>query len=139
MDINWNVRRTGGLMISSYAFAEQAKLAAGIRETGTVSFLVRHATKTSLDIEVSCPAADGRHNFAVAYIPKGTEMYKFHTQATRNVFTCEVTQRHRFKLTKTQGLPELKHYLSLVIRDLVPDLGAVEAEIVLYNMPEFDA
>ena len=136
--ITWNIRRENNLCISSYIFANLEKLREGIRRTGTVSFVVRHKTKTSVAIEISCPEDDGRHNFNVAYIPSGAEKFKFHNKVTYGVFDSKPRERHYFKIGKKQGLPELKEYLGLVLHELLPDMESVTAELVLYKLPEIE-
>jgi hypothetical protein len=137
MKINWNTRRADGLVISANSRASMQKLAEGIRQCKAADFDVRHCTKTSLDIEISTPAAP-EHNFRVALIPKGAEKFKFHHQRETNVFDGTTAIRERFKLTKDQGLPELKEYLSLVLKNLVPGEEELTATIHLYKTPELE-
>ena len=136
MIINWNTHHINSLLICHCSFASVTGLKDGIRESKTVDFLVRHSTKTSLDIEISSPGAP-EHNFTVAHIPPGAERFKFLRQTVRNIFDGSESVHERFKLTKTQGLPELKEYLSLVLAALVPDAGELDANITLFRMPEF--
>ena len=138
MKINWNLKKADGLTICSYAFASVAKLIQDIKETGKVDFVVRHATKTSLDIEISCPKDGGRHNFAVAYIPEGAEKFKFHEKVIRGVFDSKPRTRHYFKLTKTQGLAELKEYLAIVLERLVPGTESLDVNLTFYKVPEIE-
>ena len=44
--------------------------------------------------------------------------------------------RHYFKLSKTQGLPELKEYLSLILNELVPGIESLSVDMTLYKLPE---
>lgn len=138
MNINWNVRRENSLCISSYAFANVKTLKESIRRTRSVCFVARHCTKTSLSIEISCPADGGKHNFDVAYIPAGAEKYKFHRKVIHGIFDSKPRERHYFKIGKKQGLPELKDYLGLVLGELLPDVSELIAEIVLYKLPEIN-
>ena len=139
MNITWNTRRENNLCVSSYVFANVEKLKEGIRRTGTVSFVVRHQTKTSVAIEISCPEEESKgHNFDVAYIPSGAEKFKFHNKVTYGVFDSKPRERHYFKIGKKQGLPELKEYLGLVLNELLPDMESVTAELVLYRLPEIE-
>lgn len=139
MNINWNVKSTGGLTICSYAFSDVRRLVNDIRESGTVDFVVRHDTKTSLDIELSCPKDDSRDCFAVAHIPPGAEKFKFHERRISNIFDGKVHVRKLFKLTKTQGLEELKEYLSLILQQLIPDQQDLSVNLFLYKVPELAA
>ena len=138
MNITWNTRRENSLSVSSYVFANVEKLKEGIRRTGTVSFVVRHQTKTSVAIEISCPEESKGHNFDVAYIPYGAEKFKFHDKVTYGVFDSKPRERHYFKIGKKQGLPELKEYLGLVLHELLPDMESLTAELVLYKLPEIE-
>lgn len=136
MEITWNIIRTGGLTISAYAFASVQNLIKGIRETSTAEFVVRHHSKTTLDIEISYP--DGKDNFAVAHVPPGGEKFKFQEKTVRNLFDGSTYVRRNFRLTKTQGFPELKEYLTLVLKSLVSDMEDLKVNLYLYEMPEFN-
>ena len=136
MNITWNIRRENSLCVSSYFFANVEKLKEGIRRSKKVSFVVRHQTKTSVAIEISCPEESKGHNFDIAYIPSGAEKFKFHDKVTYGVFDSKPRERHYFKIGKKQGLPELKEYLGLVLHELLPDMESVTAELVLYKLPE---
>ena len=136
MNITWNIKRANSLCIFSYAFASVDRLRLGIRETGIADFLIRHQTKTSLNIEISTPKDGGRDNFCVGYVPKGAEKFKFHEKTTLGIFDSTPHTRSYFKLTKTQGLPELKEYLSLVLQELVPNMENITVNLTLYKLPE---
>lgn len=136
MNIDWNIIHTGGLTISAYVFASVQNFVKGIRETGTADFVVRHNTKTTLDIEISYPG--GRDNFRVGYIPPGAEKFKFQKSTSRSIFDGTSRSRYHFKLTKAQGLPELKEYLTLVLKSLVSDMEDLKVNLYLYEMPEFN-
>ena len=138
MNLTWNINKANGLCISSYAFASVAQLKLDIKQTGVVNFFIRHQTKTSLNIEISCPKDGGRHNFCVGYVPKGAEKFKFHTQTTYGIFDGKPSVRNYFKLTKTQGLDELKEYLTLVLKELLPDVDGLTVNVTLYELPEAD-
>ena len=138
MTIDWNIDKTSNLVISSYAFAKAANLAADIRATGTVDFLARHYSKTAVDVEISCQRGDGSNNFTVAHIPKGAEKFSFLGTTSRNIFDGNVTARHYFRLTKKQGLEELKEYLRLVLEQMLPDVEHLEATLTLYKVPELE-
>lgn len=134
MNVNWNITKSNGLTISHYAFANANKLREGIRETKTVQFVVFPCTKTSLNIEISCSQKNEGHNFLVGYIPAGAEKFTFHKRTTCGIFDGVPHTRYHFKLTKKQGLPELKEYLSLVLKDYVPDVEKLDADILLYHI-----
>ena len=138
MNITWNIRRENSLCVSSYFFANVEKLKEGIRRSKKVSFVVRHQTKTSVAIEISCPEESKGHNFDVAYIPSGAEKFKFHDKVTYGVFDSKPRERHYFKIGKKQGFPELKEYLSIILDNLVPELTEVKVELVLYRIPELE-
>ena len=135
MKIQWNIRRYDGLSISSYAFASVKKLVEDIRETGKADILVRHNTKTSLSITISS-TKDAGQSFHIGYIPAGAEKYKFHAATTTGIFDNVPRTRHYFKLTRTQGLPELKEYLSFVLDELVPGVESLTVNMTLYKIPE---
>lgn len=135
MNIQWNIRRADGLSISYYAFASVKKLVEDIRETGKADILVRHNTKTSLSITVSS-TKDAGQSFHVGYIPVGAEKFKFHAATTTGIFDNVPRTRHYFKLTRTQGLPELKEYLSFVLDELVPGMESLTVNMTLYKIPE---
>lgn len=138
MKINWTVRKSAGLTISAYLFANVNRLIHDIRESGRVTFTVRHQTKTSLNINISCPKEGSCHEFGVGYIPPGAEKFKFHEKVSRGVFDAKQTVRHHFRISRTQGLPELKEYLSLVLEHHLPDVQELDAEIILYKVPELE-
>lgn len=135
MDIQWNIQRAQGLSISSYAFASVKKLVEDIRETGKADILVKHNTKTSLSITISS-TKDAGQSFHIGYIPAGAEKFKFHTTTTTGIFDNVPHTRHYFKLSKTQGLPELKEYLALVLQAFVPEATELTANLTLYKLPE---
>lgn len=136
MNVDWNIIHTGGLTISAYVFASVKNLVKGIRETGTADFVVRHHSKTTLDIEISYPG--GEDNFKVAHIPPGAEKFKFQKRTIRSIFDGSSHILHHFKLTKTQGFPELKEYLSVVLDNLALDMEELKVNLFLYQMPEFE-
>lgn len=135
MNIQWNIRRANGLSISSYAFASVQKLVEDIRETGKADILVRHNTKTSLSVTISS-TKDAGQSFHVGYIPAGAEKFKFHAATTTGIFDNVPRTRHYFKLSKTQGLAQLKEYLSLVLDELVPGMESLSIDMTLYKLPE---
>lgn len=135
MNIQWNIRRADGLSICSYYLASVKKLVEDIRETGKVDILVMHHTKTSLSITISS-TEDAGQCFRIGYIPTGAEKYKFHAATTTGIFDNISRTRHYFKLTRTQGLPELKEYLSIVLDELVPGMESLSVDVTLYKLPE---
>ena len=135
MKIQWSIRRADGLSISSYAFASVKKLVEDIRETGKADILIRHNTKTSLSITISS-TKDAGQSFHIGYIPAGAEKLKFHTATTTGIFDNVPHTRHYFKLSKTQGLPELKEYLSLILNELVPGIESLSVDMTLHKLPE---
>lgn len=135
MNITWNLSKADGCNFSCYAFSSPQRLVKAIRESGTVDFFIQHETKTSLDIEISSPGSD-RDRFAIAHIPIGAEKFKFHEKTTYGVFDSKPCVRHHFKLTKTQGLTELKEYLTIVLKALVPEIENLNVNIVFYKIPE---
>lgn len=135
MNIQWNIHRADGLSISSYAFASVKKLVEDIRETGKVDIVVMHNTKTSLAVTISS-TKDAGQSFYVSYIPAGAEKFKFHTATTTGIFDNVPRTRHYFKLSKTQGLAQLKEYLSLVLDELVPGMESLSVDMTLYKLPE---
>lgn len=137
MNIQWNIRRADGLSICSYAFASVKKLVEDIRETGKADILVRHNTKTSLSITISS-TKDAGQSFYVGHIPAGAEKFKFHTATTTSIFDNVPRTRHYFKLNKTQGLYQLKKYLSLVLDELVPGMESLTINMTLYKIPELE-
>ena len=139
MNINWNIKRSHHLAISHYAFSDAKVLASDIRTTESVDFVVRHNTKTSLAITISCQKGDGRHCFDIAHIPAGAERFSFLETMSRNIFDGRVTTRRYFRLTRKQGLEELKEYLRLVLAQILPDVQTLNAEMMLFNVPEFEA
>jgi hypothetical protein len=139
MEINWNIKHTSGLTISYYAFSDVKRLISRIRETLTADFVVRHETKTSLSAEISCTGGDGHDSFAVGHIPKGGEKFKYHERTVHNIFYGTTATRRYFKLTKTQGLPELKEYLRLVLLELMPDVPSLTVNLTLYRVPELES
>lgn len=138
MNITWNIRRENSLRVSSYVYANVEKLKEGIQQTGTVSFVVSHQTKTSVAIEISCPEENKGHSFYVADIPSGAEKFKFYDKVTYGIFDSKPRKRHYFKIGKKQGLPELKEYLSIILDNLVPGLTEVKVDLVLYRIPELE-
>lgn len=137
MNIQWNIRKADGLSICSYAFASVKRLEEDIRSTGAVDILVRHRTKTTLSITVSS-TKDAGQSFYVGYIPVGAEKYKFHAATTTGIFDNVSRTRNYFKLTRTQRLPELKGYLSIVLDELVPGMESLTVNMTLYKVPELE-
>lgn len=135
MNIQWNIRKADGLNICSYAFASVKKLVEDIRKTGKADIVVMHQTKTSLSVTISS-TEDAGQSFRIGYIPTGAEKYKFHAATTTSIFDNISRTRHYFKLTRTQGLPELKRYLSLVLDELVPGMESLTVNMTLYKIPE---
>ena len=138
MEINWNVTHISGLTISYYAFSDVKRLVGRIRETRTADFVVRHETKTSLSATISCAGDGGHDSFAVGHVPKGGEKFKYHERTVNNIFYGTSSTRRYFKITKAQGLPELKEYIRLVLLELVPDVPSLTVNLTLYKVPELE-
>ncbi len=139
MNIDWNIQHLQkGYIHSATSYANVKELVRGISESGIADFFVRHETKTSLNIEISSPGAPG-HSFGVALVPPGAEKFKFLDRSHYNIFTDETTATKQFRLTRTQGLPELREYLSLVLSWLVPGADALKVNVTLYQLPELAA
>ena len=134
MEINWNTAKAKGLIISSYSYANIETLKEGIRETRSVQFVIFPCTKTSVNIEISCPKKDGRHNFYIAHIPARAEKFKFLEKTTCGIFDNKPRTRYHFKLNKKQGIPELKEYLAIILKEYVPDVESVDADLLLYDI-----
>ena len=126
MNITWNIEKHDKLPMcsSSSMYPNMGAMKCDIEETGRMFISVEKRTKTTLDITLS---SDKVGAFGVAHIPTGAEHLKYHHVSSDNYFHGH-QELDYFKLTKKQGLEELKFYLERVIDGLklnVEDLTVI--------------
>lgn len=136
MKIDWKTTHVSGTSASVLLFSNLERLTDNIRRCGKVVFGISRHSKTSLDIDVSSGDRSCADTFAVAYVPKGTEDLSFVTTTSYSYLDGTHHVRSHFRLSKRQGLPELKRYLTAVLEDMLPDMESVEVELVINNIPE---
>lgn len=127
MNITWNIKKHDKLPMSSSSlmYPNISVMKHEIEETGRIYISVENRTKTTLDIGLS---SDNVGVFGVAHIPAGAEHLKYHHVSSYNYFHGH-QELDYFKLTKKQGLNELKFYLERVIDGL-----KLEVEDLTVNM-----
>lgn len=116
MNIIWNIKKHDKLPMcsSSSMYPNMDAMKRNIEETGRIYVSVEKRTKTTLDITLSSEKVGA---FGVAHIPAGAEHLKYHHVSSDNYFHGH-QELDYFKLTKKQGLEELKFYLERVIDGL---------------------
>ena len=139
MNVNFTIRREDKpVSVSHLMFSDVRKLLPSIRDNRKAVFSVERNTATSLLITVFSPDPAVEDCFSVAFVPKGAEDLKYLVQQTHNFFSAQTETRSFLKLTKTQRLPALERYLTAVLGQLFPDLDSLDAELIIWGVPELD-
>lgn len=134
--ITYNIKKFDSTpMCHSFSmYPSQKEMKKEIEEYGEVIISVEKRTKTTLDISMS---SRNVHSFSVAHIPSGAEHLKFHHVSSDNYF-----QGHReldyFKLTKKQGMNELKYYIERVIDELNIQRQDLYVDMYIYDIAELE-
>ena len=136
MKIDWKITHIDCTTVSHLMFSNLARLTGNIRRCGKAVFGISRHSKTSLDIDVSSGDPSCSDAFAVAHVPKGTEDLSFVTTTSYSFLDGTRHVRCHFRLSKRQGLPELKRYLSAILEEMLPGMESVEAELVINRIPE---
>lgn len=107
-------------IVDSYSStAKKAELVEDLLSTYKVTFFIQPKTKTTLSLEVSTRTEERFTNMGVAYVPKGSEKFKFLERDESSYFSVNPNIKHYFKITKKQGYDELLEHISNVLWDLV--------------------
>lgn len=136
MKIDWKTTHVSGATVSRLLFSNLGRLTENIRNCGKVTFGISRHSKTSLDIDVSSGDPSCADAFAVAHVPKGTEDLSFVTTTSYSFLDGTRHVRKHFRLSKRQGLPELKRYLAAILEEMLPGMESVEAELFINDIPE---
>ena len=135
MNYNWNIKYSPcpPCIVSHYAHANINNMKRNIEESKTVYVSVRKRTKTTLDINLY----HGKDDFAVAHIPAGAEKFKFVEAYFNGIFSSSLN--YYFRISKKQGLSELKEYLELVIAELNLSVDTLNVEMNIIGIEELKA
>lgn len=136
MEINWKTTHINSVSTSMLIFSNLERLTGNIRKCGKAVFSISRHSKTSLDITVSSGDRSCTDTFAVAHAPKGTEDLSFVTTTNYSFLDGTNHTRKHFRLSKKQGLPELKRYLTAVLEEILPGMENLEVELVINDIPE---
>lgn len=137
MEIIWNVKNSPKppCVVSHYLYGDVNRMKRNIAENGQVYFSVNRRTKTTLDI---CLFYD-QDSFAVAHIPAGAEKFKFVEASHYSFFDSASSTRSYFRISKKQGLPELKEYLELVLAELNLSIDTLNVDMNIIGIDELKA
>lgn len=114
MKINWNIKQMPkpACVVSCYRHGDKQRMKKNIEANGSVNISVRQRTKTSLEISMWYDD----DSFTVAHVPVGAEHLKFVESYFDGVFSSGM--RYSFRISKKQGMNELKEYLGLVLGEM---------------------
>ena len=139
MKVNYTIKREDNpCSVSHFIFGNVQTLLTGIRNGRKAVFSIERHTATSLEITISAPQPDNENCFAVAYVPKGAEGLKYLVSRQHNFFSGKTEERSYLKLTKAQRLPELKQYITAVLENLFTDMEEIDAELIIWGIPELE-
>ncbi len=136
MKIDWKITHINCTTVSHLMFSNLGRLTGNIRRCGKAVFGISRHSKTSLDIDVSSGDPSCSDAFAVAHVPKGTEDLSFVTTTNYSFLDGTNHTRKHYRLSKKQGLPELKRYLTAVLEEMLPGMKNLEVELVINDIPE---
>lgn len=114
MRIFWNIkhRPKPACTVSCYKHSDVKRMKQNIEKQHTVNITVSYRTKTSVSISLWYDD----DTFTVAHIPVGGEKFKYVEQYFDGVFDSGM--RYYFRISKKQGMTELKEYLTMVLTDM---------------------
>lgn len=134
MNINWNIKYSPQptCVVSRYVFANIQRMRRNIEGSGKVNVSVSRRTKTTLDIHFWYD----KDSFAIAHIPAGAEKFKFVEASQYSFFDSSNSTRYYFRISKRQGLPELKEYISFVLGELNLSLDTLAVDMNIIGIKE---
>ena len=137
MDIIWNVKNSPKppYMVSSYMHGDINRMKRNISEHRRAYVSVSRRTKTTLDIRLFYD----EDSFAVAHIPKGAEKFKFVEASQYSFFDSCSSIRSYFRISKKQGLPELKEYIEFVLAELNLSIDTLNVDMNIIGIDELKA
>lgn len=137
MEIIWNVKNSPKppCVVSHYMYGDVNRMKRNIAVNGRAYFSVNRRTKTTLDICLFY----GQDSFAVAHIPAGAEKFKFVEASQYSFFDSASSTRFYFRISKKQGLSELKEYLELVLAELNLSIDTLNVDMNIIGIDELKA
>ena len=133
MKIDWKIEYLQKFPnVSSYMYGSVDRMKQNIRTNKKVFVSVNRRTKTTVNIELFYD----EDSFSVAHIPAGAERFKFVEATDYSFFSGRSETRHYFRISKKQGLSELKKYLELVLNELCLDLDNIQVEMRIIGIDE---
>ena len=113
MKVNYSVKEMPSC-VSYIVCGNTRQMIEDIEKSGEVDFYIHRQTKTSLNVSIQ----SGENSFVIGHIPHGAEKFKFLTQTSYSFLDYKQHERNYFKITKKQGLNELKEYLFYVLKEI---------------------
>jgi len=141
MKINYQVEhfKPSDFYCESYSSgANVNRMRQDIRSCGVAVVLVGKRTKTTLNLTLYSNEGHHEDSFGIAHIPSGAEKFKFVHTEQYNYLWGKTDIRDHFRLTKKQGLSELKEYLSLVLAELNLNMDELTVKIRIKDIPELN-
>lgn len=134
MDYNWNIKYSPKppCVVSHYLYGDVNRMKRNIEENGKVFISVNRRTKTTLAINLFY----GDDSFGVAHIPAGAEKFKFVETSDYSFFSASSSTHQHFRISKKQGLSELKEYLELVMDELKLSVDTLNVDMNIIGIDE---
>lgn len=140
MNIIWNIHRPTGEMwlycVTIGCRNRLQKFSENVNETGYVRVKVSKRTKTTLSIHLYSHGTNDEINLDGDFIPAGCENLKYCHVCKDSPFGGFI-EYDCFKLTKKQGLSELKQHVEGVLNKLSLEREEIAVEMVICNVDEF--
>ena len=139
MKINWTITREPKKnSVTIIVFSDPKRLAESIRQTGKAVFTVEKHTKTSLFIQIHSSEKTIVDSFAVTHVPKGAEDLKYVRGRSVSFMGGEMHENNYLRIGKTQGLPELKRYITAILEQYLPGTESLDIELIIRDVPELE-